>query len=160
MFILKFIPPVRAYHFKIRLLRWAGAQIGENVEIISSAKIQGQMNLSIGNNCFIGHEALIFGPIGSTITVEDYAKIGSRTIVVTGTHRFSSDGDCIEKEGAFKDVRICRGAVVSTGSIILPGITIGRMAHVAAGSVVTKNVPEYTRVGGVPAKFIKDLREI
>lgn len=86
-----------------------------------------------------------------------YAKLGSRTIVVTGTHRFSPDGDCIEKEGAYKDVKICRGAVVSTGSIVLPGITIGEMAHVAAGSVVTKDVPPYTRVAGNPARPIRNL---
>ena len=59
-----------------------------------------------------------------------------------------------------KNVRICAGAMVSTGSIVLPGITIGKMAHVAAGSVVTKDVPAYTRVGGCPARFIRDLSNI
>lgn len=140
------------------MLRWCGAHVGQGVEITSSVKIYGGMNLYIGDNCFIGHEALIFGASGSTITIEDYAKLGSRTIVVTGTHRFSPDGDCIEKEGIFKDVRISRGAVVSTGSIILPGITVGSMAHVAAGSVVTKDVEPYVRVAGNPARPIRNLK--
>lgn len=155
--LFRLLPPTRVWKFKIRCLRWAGVAIGDDVEYVSSAKIQGQMNLSIGKCCFIGHEALIFGANGSSITIADYAKLGSRTIVVTGTHRFSPDGDCIEKEGAYKDVKICRGAVVSTGSIVLPGITIGEMAHVAAGSVVTKDVPPYTRVAGNPARPIRNL---
>lgn len=155
--IFKFLPPTRVWKFKIRCLRWAGVVIGDDVEYVSSAKIQGQMNLSIGNNCFIGHEALIFGAAGSSITLEDYAKVGSRSIVVTGYHRYSPDGDCIAKDGIYKDVVIKRGAVVSTNCIILPGITIGEMAHVAAGSVVTKDVPPYTRVAGNPARPIRNL---
>ena len=156
--LFKLLPPTRCHKFKASMLRWCGAHVGQGVEITSSVKIYGGMNLYIGDNCFIGHEALIFGASGSSITIEDYAKLGSRTIVVTGTHRFSPDGDCIEKEGIFKDVRISRGAVVSTGSIILPGITVGSMAHVAAGSVVTKDVEPYVRVAGNPARPIRNLK--
>jgi acetyltransferase len=107
---------------------------------------------------YIGHEALIFGANGSNIIIEDYAKIGSRVVLVTGSHLFTTEGPCIEGEGIFKDVKIGKGAAVSTGSTILPGKTIGEMAHVAAGSVVTHDVPSYHRVAGVPAKVIKDLR--
>jgi acetyltransferase-like isoleucine patch superfamily enzyme len=123
----------------------------------ASVKIYGNMNLSIGDNCFIGHEALIFGAKDSNIIVKDYAKIGSRSIVVTGYHRYSPDGDCIAKEGMSKDVIIERGAVVSTNCIILPGVTIGEMAHVAAGSVVTKDVEPYMRVAGNPARPIRNF---
>lgn len=150
--IWKFIPDSRGHNLKSSLLRWAGAKVGKNVEIMSSAKVIGNFNLFIGDGVFIGHEALIFGPKGSHIVIEDYAKLGSRTIVVTGTHRFSPDGNCIEKEGTFEDVRICSGAVCSTHTVVLPGKTVGRMSHAAAGSVITKDVPEYTRVAGVPAK--------
>ena len=132
--------------------------MGEDCEIMSSARILGDFTLIIGDNCFIGHEALLFGAQGSTITVEDQAKVGSRVVLVTGTHRFSTDGNCIEKEGMHADVRVCRGAAVSTGSIVLPGVTVNRMAHVAAGSVVTRDVPEYHRVAGVPARVVRDLR--
>jgi acetyltransferase-like isoleucine patch superfamily enzyme len=145
---------------KAVLLRWAGIKVGTGVEIASSVKILGNMSLEIGNNCFIGHEAMIFGAQGSKIILEDYSKIGSRSIVVTGSHRFSTDGFCIEKEGVFKNVSILTGAVVSTASIVLPGVTVGKMAHVAAGSVVTKDVPGFHRVAGVPARIIRDLRVI
>lgn len=155
--LFKLLPASRMHNIKSTLLRWAGMTVGKNVEIFSSAKIIGNMTLKIGDSCFIGHEALIMGPKGSTIILEDFCKIGSRTILVTGTHRFSPDGNCIEKEGGYKDITISTGAVVSTSSLILPGVTVGKMAHVAPGAVVSKNVEPYHRVGGVPAKFIKNL---
>lgn len=155
--IFKFIPPTKCHNFKAKLLRWAGAKVGKNVEIVSSAKILGNMNLTIGDFCYIGHEALIFGPKGSNIILEDYSKVGSRVILVTGSHKFSIDGNCIEKEGIHKDIIIKRGAVVSTGCIVVPGITVNEMSHCAAGGVVTKDVPAKCRVAGIPARVIKDF---
>lgn len=157
--LFKFIPPSRGHDTKSRLLRWAGATVGQRCEITSSVRILGNFELALGDHCFLGHEALIFGAAGSSVVIEDYAKVGSRTILVTGSHRFSPDGVCIEKEGTWASVRICTGAAVSTASTILPGITVNRMAHVAAGSVVTKDVPEYCRVAGVPARVIRGFRE-
>lgn len=153
--LCKFLPLTRGNKLKRALLRWCGATVGKNVTIVSNAKFSGNLNLIIGDNVFIGHDALIFGPAGSTVTIGNNAKIGSRVIVVTGTHEFTPDGPCIEGKGVHFDVRINDGAVVSTGSIILPGKTVNRMSHVAAGSVVTHDVPEYTRVAGVPARVIK-----
>ncbi|MGE5072408.1 MAG: acyltransferase, partial [Anaerolineae bacterium] len=54
-------------------------------------------------------------------------------------------------------VTVCADAWVGTGAVLLPGVTIGEGAVVGANSVVTKNVPPYTVVGGVPAKKIKDV---
>lgn len=120
LLLFKIFPPTNMNTLKCKMLRWAGIKIGKNVEITSSAKFLGHgMRVEIGNNCFIGHEAFLFGAKGSSIIIEDYAKIGSRTTLVTGTHRFSADGNCIEKEGTFKNIKICTGAVVSTGSTIL-----------------------------------------
>lgn len=157
--IWKFIPDSRGHNLKSSLLRWAGAKVGKNVEIMSSAKIIGNFNLSIGDGVFIGHEALIFGPKGSHIVIEDYAKIASRAIVVTGQHIYSAEGICVAKEGVYKNVKICTGAVCSTNTIILPGKIIGKMSHVAPGAVVTKDIPEYTRVAGIPAKVIHCFKE-
>jgi len=157
--IFKLIPPSRGHVLKARLLRWAGAEIGRNVQIMSRVRVLGDFSLVLGDYCSIGHEALLTGPRGRSIVLEDHVMVGMRTVLVTGSHRFSVDGPCIEKEGVSADIRICGGAAVSTGSIIVPGITVGRMAHVAAGAVVTRDVPEYCRVGGVPARHIRDLRD-
>lgn len=153
----RLLPPSRGKGFKVKLLRWAGATVGENVELFTP-KIQGNFNLIIGDNVFLGHEPLIFGAAGSTIRICNNAKVGSRAIIVTGSHVFDPSGQCIEGEGTFADVTIGEGAVVSTGSIILPGKTVNKMSHVAAGSVVTHDVPAYHRVAGIPAKIIKNFK--
>jgi acetyltransferase-like isoleucine patch superfamily enzyme len=140
------------------MLRWCGAKVGKGVEIFSTAKIYGQMELSIGDFCFIGHDALIFGSANSKIIIEDYAKVGSKSILVTGSHEYTPDGNCIAGKGVHADVRVCKGASVGTRAIILPGKTVNTMAHVAAGSVVTHDVPEYCRVAGVPARVIKNWK--
>lgn len=140
-------------------LRWAGAVVGNNVRIMPSAKIKGNYTLIIGDNVFIGHETLIFGARGSTIEFEDNTTISSGVIITTGTHRFSADGDSVVKEGRYGNVKLCSGSGVLAASVILPGSTIGRMALVAAGSVVTKDVPEFHLVAGCPARIIRDMRE-
>ncbi|MNP73102.1 Maltose O-acetyltransferase [compost metagenome] len=59
-------------------------------------------------------------------------------------------GDLIKKKVVIND-----GVFIGVGAIILPGVTIGKGALIGAGAVVTKDVPEYTIVGGNPAKVIK-----
>lgn len=156
--ICKLLPPSRCHRLKANMLRWCGAKVGENVEIMSSAKFMGNMELEIGDFVFIGHDALIFGAAGSKIIINDYAKVGSRAILVTGYHKFTPEGNCIVGEGLHADINIGRGSVICTNSIVYPGKTIGEMSYVTAGSVVTHDVPEYTRVAGVPAREILKFR--
>lgn len=157
--ICRFLPPTKLFKFKAKMLRWCGAKIGQNTEIVSSAKFFGGFNLEIGDNVYIGHEALIFGHNQSSIVLEDNCKVGSRVVIVTGSHEFTPEGPCIEGPGVYANVRIGRGAAISTGSTILPGKTVGEMSHVAPGAMVTKDVPPYTRVAGIPAKVIKSFKE-
>ena len=107
--ICKFLPPTRCFALKASLLRWCGAKVGRNTEIVSSAKILGDMDLEIGNNVFIGHEALIFGAAGSKITLEDYCKVGSRAVVVTGSHEYSLKYPSIAGPGTCKSLTIRGG---------------------------------------------------
>lgn len=157
--IFKLLPLSRCYRLKSRLLRWCGVKVGENVEIFSSARIIGDGELEIGDNVFIGCDAIISCNKGSKIILEDYTIVGIRSILVTGFHPITPEGPrIIGYEGTSSTIRICKGSSCGTGSIILPGITVGEMAHVAAGSIVTKDVEPYIRVAGNPARPIKNLK--
>lgn len=155
--IVRLLPPSRCLKFKAKMLKWCGAKVGENLQIFSP-KILGDFNLEIGNNVWMGHDALIFGAKGSNIIVEDNAKIASRAIVVTGFHKYGLEYENIAGPGLFADIKISKGSTVGTSAIILPGKTVGVKAHVAAGSIVTHDVPDMVRVAGVPARIIKDFR--
>lgn len=157
--LFRLMPPGRGHKLKTGMLRWCGATVGGGCEIMSSVRILGDFDLELGDNCFIGHEALLMGASGSSIVVEDNAKVGTRAILVTGFHEYSTDPPCVAKGGKHADIRVCAGAVVSTGVTVLPGITVNAMSHVVAGAVVTHDVPAYHRVGGIPARPIRDLRD-
>lgn len=131
--------------------------MGKNVSLFTP-RILGNFELIIGDNCWIGHESMLFGAAGSKVEMKDYSKVASRAIVVTGYHDYGLQYDCIAGPGKCDDVIIERGALVDTMAIVCPGKTVGEKAHVAAGAVVTHDVPAFTRVAGVPARIIKDFK--
>lgn len=110
--------------------------------------------ISIGKNVFINH-ACSFLDLGG-ITIEDQVLIGPRVNLVTENH----PADPAERRSIItKPIVIKRNAWIGTNATILPGVTIGENAIVAAGAVVSKDVPANTIVGGIPAKFIKSINQ-
>lgn len=158
-FIWKLLPPSRCFKLKAATLRWAGATVGNNVRIMSSAKFLGDFELIIGDNVFIGHEALIYGSAGSKVVLENYSKVASRAIIATGYHVYSAKGPCVSGEGLAADVIIKEGALVGTMAMVLPGKTLGKMSHVAAYGLLTHDAPDYVRVAGIPAKIVKKYQD-
>lgn len=109
--------------------------------------------ITLGKNVFINH-ACSFLDMGG-ITIEDDVLIGPRVNLLTENHPLdSSDRQTL----LLKPVVIKRNAWIGAAATILPGVTIGENAVVAAGAVVTKDVPANTIVGGVPAKIIKTIQ--
>ena len=157
--LFKLFPFGKFHSLRCSFLRWAGATVGKGVEIMPSAKFLGNYTLIIGDNCFIGHDTILMGSKNSVIELEDNVTLSSRVTMSTGTHLFSAEGDKVVKDGCSKDIRFCKGSGVLMGSVVLPGVTIERMALVAAGSTVVKDVPAYHLVGGCPAKIIRDMRD-
>lgn len=158
-FLWRLLPPSRCFSLKSATLRWAGATVGRNVRIMSSAKILGDMELIIGDNVFIGHEALIFGSAGSRIVLEKYCKIASRAVLATGYHVYSAEGPCVSGKGLTADIIIREGALVGTMGMVLPGRTLGKMSQVAAYGLLTHDAPDYVRVAGIPARVVKNFLE-
>src|SRR5215217_3478251 len=101
--------------------------------------------ISIGKNVFINH-ACSFLDMGG-ITIEDQVLIGPRVNLVTENH----PADPAERRALItRPIVIRRNAWIGANATILPGVTIGENAIVAAGAVVTKDVPDNAIVGGVP----------
>jgi acetyltransferase-like isoleucine patch superfamily enzyme len=107
---------------------------------------------TIGRNVFINH-ACSFLDLGG-ITIEDDVSIGPRVNLVTESHPLDPED---RKALLTKPITIKRRAWIGAGATILPGVTIGENAVVAAGAVVNKNVPANTVVAGVPAKVVRSI---
>jgi acetyltransferase-like isoleucine patch superfamily enzyme len=110
--------------------------------------------IQLGKNVFINH-ACSFLDMGG-ITIEDEVLIGPRVNLVTENHPLNP-GD--RRALICKPITIKRNAWIGAAATILPGVTIGENAVVAAGAVVSKDVPANTVVGGIPAKFIKSIEQ-
>lgn len=160
------------YFFRIK--------IGKESSIHWLARFNQPSGVSIGNNTVIGNDAFLDGrfPRNShhrKASIKNYftefisptvrsVYIGNNVSIAGEVRIFTMEHDIDDPFFAAvgAPVRIEDYVVIGTRVTILPGVTIGRGAVIASGAVVTKDVPEYTVVGGVPAKEIRkrsqDLR--
>lgn len=112
---------------------------------------------SIGGNVFIGEDLIISDELhDKNVIIEDRVSIAPRVTLVTSSAPNLSRMRPYVKVVNGK-IRVKKDAWIGAGAIILPNVTIGEGAVVGAGAVVTKDVPAYTVVVGVPAKEIKKL---
>jgi len=133
-----------------------GSKFPLNVVRINAFRFCG---FKIGRNVYIGSELLVITNsynIANKLIIGERVSIAPRVTIVLAS---GSNNSRLMKyipivEG---NVKLCDDCWIGTGSIILPGITIGEYSIVAAGSVVTKDVEPFTVVAGVPAKVIKKL---
>jgi acetyltransferase-like isoleucine patch superfamily enzyme len=109
-------------------------------------------NIIIGRNVFVNHACSFMDRGG--IVLEDDVLIGPKVNLITTNHPVSPE----ERRATIsRPVLIKKKAWIGAGATILAGVTIGENAIVAAGAVVTRDVPDNTIVGGVPAKVIKSI---
>lgn len=108
----------------------------------------------IGKNVFINHDCS-FLDLGG-ITIEDEVMLGPQVKITSENHPLDPK---IRRLLILGKVHIKRNAWIGAGATILPGVTVGENAIVAAGAVVNKDVPDNAIVGGIPAKVIKMIVE-
>jgi maltose O-acetyltransferase len=158
-FILWPLPLHVGSRWRAVVLRLAGFAIGAGTVMWGTPHITGAGNLygrlRCGRQCWFN--AGCFFDLGANITIGERVAIGHEVMILTGTHHV---GDGLRRAGPFyaQPVRIGDGAWLGARSTILPGVTVGEGAVVAAGAVVTKDIAAHTLVGGVPARLIRVLQ--
>lgn len=130
------------------LLRSLGLKMSSNVRFYQGFHIRNPKGIEIKDGSYIGPKVLLDGR--KKMYIGRNVVIAYEAIIWTLNHDYNNEKFCVKGDA----VTIGDYAWICSRSIILPGINIGEGAVVASGAVVTKNVPAYAIVGGIPAKII------
>lgn len=151
--IFSVIPATRLFSIKAALLRWAGAKIGANVRIVSSARFYVGGQLSVGDDTWIGHEVLVVGG-AADVTIGARVDLAPRVTLITGTHELYSVPGRAAGAGYSLPIDIQDGVWIGASATVLGGVTVHECAVVAAGALVRYDIQAFNVVGGVPARII------
>lgn len=150
--VLKPLPEEGFQRLRAQILRLSGFEIAPAVLIAATPQITGQgsyyRRLSIGRRTFINVGCLF--DLGGSICIGRDVAIGHQVAILTTTHERGGPGRAAGGT-VYCDVAIEDGAWIGARAIILPGVRVGRGAVVAAGAVVTRDVPAGATVAGIPA---------
>lgn len=153
-------PPYTGSRLRTAVLRMLGFNIGTGTLFWGMPTLTGKGNiykkLEIGKSCWINVSC--FFDLGASITIKNNVSLGQQVLMMTSSHPIGS----LERRAmdfVAKPVTLENGTWIGARATILPGVTVGSGAVVAAGAVVTKDVAPNTLVGGVPAKVIRVLDE-
>ena len=132
------------------LVNLYGCRIGDNTKIGAFVEIQKQA--SVGARCKISSHTFVC----EGVTIEDEVFVGHGVMFINDRHpRATADGKLqTEADWTVIPTRVCRGASIGSGAVIMCGVTIGPGALVGAGAVVTRDVAPGETVAGVPARVL------
>ena len=129
-----------------------GCTVGDDTKV--GAFVEIQKNAHIGSRCKISSHTFIC----EGVTIEDECFVGHGVMFTNDKYpRATAAGGGLQTEADWKVIptRVCRGASIGSGAVILCGVTIGAGAMIGAGAVVTKDVPSGATVAGVPARVLR-----
>jgi UDP-2-acetamido-3-amino-2,3-dideoxy-glucuronate N-acetyltransferase len=138
------------------LVNLYGCQIGDGCKIGAFVEIRKQVKIG----CNVKIQALAFVPEG--VTIEDGVFVGPHVCFTNDKYprAVNPDGSLMESDDwEIVPTLVKRGASIGANATVMCGITIGEYAIVGAGAVVTRDVPAYAIVAGVPAQVIGDVRD-
>jgi UDP-2-acetamido-3-amino-2,3-dideoxy-glucuronate N-acetyltransferase len=142
--------------FHPHLVNLYGCKIGDDTKIGSFVEIQ--KNVIVGCRCKVSsHSFLCEG-----VVIEDEVFIGHGVMFTNDLYPKATNADgSLQTDADWSVVKtlVKRCASIGSNATVLPGLTIGEKALVGAGAVVTKDVPDYAIVMGVPARVVGDVRQ-
>lgn len=141
---------VPSHAFRLAALRWLGVRIGWQSSIHRGCRFYQAARLEIGSHCVINQDVILDARSG--LQIGDNVSISEQVAIYTLEH----DIDDPDFRTVGSPVVIEDYVYIGARALLLPGVRVGRGAVVAAGAVVTGDVPPYTLVAGVPARVIRE----
>jgi len=153
------------YHISYYLLNhvygYRCSQIGSGTNVHPTVVLRHPKNIVIGHDSFINHNSVIqAGKVNAKILIGNHVMTGPNVMMFAYNHGMAKSGiPMIRQNYREADIVIEDDVWVGAGTIILPGVTIGKGCVAGAGSVVTKDLPAYAICGGNPAAVITSRRQ-
>lgn len=145
IFKLQLLCYIPSHHVRRFILRLGGAKIGKGSSVHMGCRFFSLKKLKIGEDSIIGYGAFLDGR--DKIIIGNHVDIASEVMIYTSEHDVTAE----DFQARLAPVEIGDYVFIGPRAIILPGVKIGKGAVVAAGAVVTKDVADFSVVGGVPA---------
>lgn len=153
--ILNILPPYgKSLSTRGKLAAKVLKSCGENLKISSDVNIYNPQNVIVGNSVYIGYNTYLGG---GEIILADQVIIGPFCSIVAGNHTMKDESYRFGPYDYGK-IEIGRGTWLGSHCVITSNVKIGKGCIIAAGSVVTKDIEDFSVVGGVPAKLIKKVK--
>lgn len=153
VFKLHLIGHVPSHHIRRFFYRLAGITIGAGSTIHTGARFYNPSNILIGKDSILGEGIVLDGR--DRIVIGDHVDVASEVMIYNSQHDIHSD----DFHAVSDKVIIEDYVFIGPRAIILPGVTLAKGSVVGAGAVVTKDVPAFTVVGGIPAKVIGERKQ-
>ena len=144
------------YKARETVIRKLFGKVGQNPVILPRFVCDNGKNISVGDNFLINFNGVILDI--APVIIGNNVMIGPNTLITTVNHPLNAK-ERRNHMAVATPVTIGNDVWIGGNVTILPGVTIGDRAVIAAGAVVTKDIPAKTVAGGVPAKVIKELPE-
>ncbi|HOZ80641.1 MAG TPA: acyltransferase [Candidatus Woesebacteria bacterium] len=150
LLILRIVGYIPSHLVRKLVYNLSGIKLPFDSTIHLGANFFNPENISIGHNTIIGDHCFLDGR--AKLTIGSHVDIASQVLIYNDEHNLSDPNF----GNSFAPVTINDYVFIGPRAIILPGVTIGKGAVVAAGAIVTKDIPDFEIWGGVPAKKISD----
>jgi acetyltransferase-like isoleucine patch superfamily enzyme len=153
--MLKALASSCAYYLHEHVLWRKRIHIKGHARIHARASIRNAHNVYLGNNVRITMDCCVWAGEEAKITIGDNVLIGPGTKLMATNHGTARGTPMVFQARSGADITIGDDVWIGSNAVILSGVSIGSGAIVGAGAVVTKDVPEFALVAGVPAKLVK-----
>lgn len=153
LMVLRWVGYVPSHIFRNTFYKLSGIKLGKGSTLHMWANFYDPNGIEIGKDTIIGDHCFLDGR--ALLKIGDHVDMASQVLIYNSEHDLGKEDFSAKVE----PVEIGDYVFIGPRAIILPGVKIGKGAVVAAGAVVTKDVPEFAIVGGVPAKIIGERKD-